>query len=1000
MARLRVCHYIMTTQKHTQRTLRRGWVGLFLCGLSALLVSCSTQKNTSGTRFWHSFTAQYNTLYNGQTSYAEGVLAQDKGHQDNYTELLPVFIVADKKTAAMGKSQFETAVTKSQKTIKLHSIKKKPKRPSGKLTAKQKAYFARHEYNPRLHRAWMLMADAQMRQGEFVEAASTYHYIIRMYRDQPSVASVAQAKLARCYVLLDWPYDAEDVLSKMSRDSISRKGQRERSATLAALYVQQGQIADAIPHMAVAAKHAESKLQKARLYYLLGQLYHLSGNNRASYKALGKCIHLNPPYVLALNARLLQTEVMSEGQGSSMIRRLRRMLKNPNNEQYQDAIYLALGNIYLANDDTARTIGAWENGIKESKGTNAHSKNRILLQLGELYWQLGDYIKATPCYHQLVAALDKEAENYTALQHRSQALDHVEPHLSAVHLQDSLQALARMPEAERLAAIDRVIDELKKQEREAERQADAAQGGAGGAQQTATAAALNQTPVPAPGRDARNGTTQFYFYNPTAVMQGKQEFQRQWGRRPNQDLWRFSNRETVAQLQPEQQPETADSLDTDGAAEGTDRGDELSAEADSLANDPHQREYYLAQIPFSEEQVAASNALIADGLYHGGIIAMEELEDFDLAERMMLRLHQLDSLYTSMDDVYYHLFLLALRRDNEADQQLYLSLLQAEWPDSKITERVSNPDFIALSIYGKQMEDSIYGATYDAYREGEYWQVESNAATSGEMFPEGKNRAKFLFLNAMTKLHTGHQDEFVAGLRDLISKYGSEEVTTIAKSIIEGVDAGRTLNPDQWSATGLWSRKSLTANADSAQMAADTLSTELYEPYVFIIAYPQDSLNDNMMLFYLAQYNFTTYNARDFDISIESSQGITQMRVSGFQSFEEVYSYGQYLLANEQMAQQVEGCRLLLISEANLRLLGTRFSYDEYQEFYEMELSPSKPKENISIDEPTDVEYIDPEDLPLDPNAPAGGSEEGDDADDGGTDAPAQPADDNEDWLL
>lgn len=972
----------------------RGCVGIALCGLfivlsSCMLMSCSTQKNTAGTRFWHSFNAQYNTLYNGQISYADGVLAQDKGHQDNYTQLLPMFIMADKKTAAIGKSQFDAAITKSQKAIKVHSIKRKPKRPAGKMSEKQKAYFARREFNPRLSHAWMLMADAQMRQGEFVEAASTYHYIIRLYRDQPAVASVAQAKLARCYVLMDWPYDAEDVLAKMSRDSISRKGERERAATQAALYVLQGQTDKAIPQLQTAIKSAGSKLQKARLYFLLGQLQHLQGNNRAAYKALTKCIHTNPPYVMQLHARLLQTEVMSSGQGSSMIRRLRRMLHNHNNEQYQDAIYLAIGNIYLANGDTAHTLGAWENGIKESKTSNP-SKNRLLLQLGNLYWQRADYIKATPCYHQLVAAMDKEEKDYADLHRRSVALDHIEPHLSAIHLQDSLQVLAKMPEEERLAAIDRVIEELKKQEREAERKVAEGAGGVGA--QTQQTTPISATPTPGAMRD-RGQQGQFYFYTPTAVMQGKQDFQRQWGRRPNQDLWRFSSRETLAQLQPEQTDSLAGSNGdgTDNDAEGY--ADEDTAEDDSLANDPHKREYYLAQIPFTEEQVEMSNTLIAEALYKGGIIAMNELEDFSMAERMMLRLHELSPEYDGMDNIYYHLFLLALRNNNTDDQQLYLSLLQAEYPDSKITERVSNPDFLYLSIYGKQLEDSLYGATYDAYREGAYAQVQAATQTSGEMFPEGTNRAKFLFLDAMSQLHSGNQQQFVSQLRELISKYGNAEVTALAKSIIEGVDAGRTLNPDQWSASGLWSRKGVIAETDSAKMAADTLTAELYEPYVFILAYPKDSLNDNMMLFYLAQYNFTTYSARDFDIAVESAQGITQLRVSGFQSFEEVYSYAQYLTQDEQMSEHINGCRLILVSESNLRLIGTRYSYDEYDEFYKQHLSPVQPEKSMSIDEPTDLEYIDPEDQPT--NHEKTNEESGKDGDGGGGGGT-----DDDDWLL
>jgi hypothetical protein len=60
-----------------------------------------------------------------------------------------------------------------------------------------------------------MMADAQFQKGEFFEAASTYNYIIRLYNSQPDIASMAKARLARCYVALNWPYDAEDLLNNM-----------------------------------------------------------------------------------------------------------------------------------------------------------------------------------------------------------------------------------------------------------------------------------------------------------------------------------------------------------------------------------------------------------------------------------------------------------------------------------------------------------------------------------------------------------------------------------------------------------------------------------------------------------------------------------------------------------------------------------------------------------------------------------------------------------------
>ena len=128
---------------------RNNWQKAKLCGmmcivLLALLVSCSTKKNTSTTRAYHALTAHYNTLYNGQVAFREGEEAQNTGHKEDYTRLLPIFVSTNKTTANIGRSNFETAVAKSEKAIKVHSIKKRPTiRGNKRRTPKQKAYLRR-----------------------------------------------------------------------------------------------------------------------------------------------------------------------------------------------------------------------------------------------------------------------------------------------------------------------------------------------------------------------------------------------------------------------------------------------------------------------------------------------------------------------------------------------------------------------------------------------------------------------------------------------------------------------------------------------------------------------------------------------------------------------------------------------------------------------------------------------------------------------------------------
>ena len=91
-----------------------------------LVSGWSTQKNTARSRWWHAFNARYNTYYNGTVAYIDASLEKENGHQDNFTELLPLYPVGSKSSREIGKANFERAVEKSKKAIKLHSIKKRP----------------------------------------------------------------------------------------------------------------------------------------------------------------------------------------------------------------------------------------------------------------------------------------------------------------------------------------------------------------------------------------------------------------------------------------------------------------------------------------------------------------------------------------------------------------------------------------------------------------------------------------------------------------------------------------------------------------------------------------------------------------------------------------------------------------------------------------------------------------------------------------------------------
>ncbi|MBQ4210117.1 MAG: hypothetical protein II658_03835, partial [Prevotella sp.] len=137
-------------------------IPLLLLVCIGLTVGCSTQKNTAKSRWWHSFNARYNTYYNGTLAYIDGSEEKEKGNKDNFTEILPLYTVGNKKSRELGKGNFDKAIEKSQKAIKLHSIKKRPEwTKKRRKTEKDLEWLNRKEYNPMLWKAWMLMGRSQ-----------------------------------------------------------------------------------------------------------------------------------------------------------------------------------------------------------------------------------------------------------------------------------------------------------------------------------------------------------------------------------------------------------------------------------------------------------------------------------------------------------------------------------------------------------------------------------------------------------------------------------------------------------------------------------------------------------------------------------------------------------------------------------------------------------------------------------------------------------------------
>ncbi len=912
------------------------------------MTGCSTSKNTSSSRWWHSFNARYNTYYNAAQAYISGSLEKENSNKDNFTDIIPLYTVANKNSKELGSSNYKTAIEKCEKVIHRHSIKHRPEwTKNRRKTARDIEWLNRKEYNPFIWKAWLLMGRSQFFSGQFEDAASTFSYMSRMYETQPAIYGRARAWLAKCYIEQGWNYDAENVTKEMSRDSIDWRAQKEWDYTYADYYIHVNNFPKAIPYLRKVIRYEMRRKQKAREWYLMGQLQAALGNNIEASKAFKHVIRLNPPYELKFNAQISMTEVMAAGQSGKMISRLNRMATSDNNKDYLDQVYYAIGNIYLAEKDTTKAIMAYEKGNKKATRQGIE-KGVLLLHLGDLYWAKEQFSDAGRCYGEAIGLLDKDRKDYKQLSERSKILDELVPFTNAVHLQDSLQSLAKMNEKDRNAAIDRVIENLKKKEKEErDKEAD---------NNTLAIGKINQSGNNNQNRKtsttSNNQNTTWYFYNQMAVNQGKTAFTRLWGKRENVDNWQRNNKTVVAGAGDN--TELTDEM-RDSIFKAQAMADSLKNISDSAINNPHKREFYLAQIPFSEEQILASNKIIEDGLYNSGVIFKDKLDNMPLSEKNLRRLVDHYPDYEHLDNAYYHLFLLYSRMNNKGMADNYLQKLKTSYPKSQWTAILSDPYFAENAKFGTHIEDSLYAATYDAFKAGNYTVVTENCKISNKRFLLGANRDKFLFIEGMTKLNNGDANGCVSDMKTVVDKYPESSLSEMAGMIVNGVNQGKRLHGAKFDIGEVWDRRSVVLN-DSDKTNAKKFSNERNTNFSFIIAYKPDSVNENLLLFDLAKFNFTCFLVRNFDITIEDADGVHRMKVSGFRNFDEALQYANLLYKQENIIKRLAGCRCFVISDTNAELLGTTFTYNDYDTFYAKHFAPLKVRTFRLLTEPVEIE--------------------------------------------
>ena len=896
-----------------------------LSAIAAMLVlcSCSTKKNTAGSRFWHAFNTRYNVYYNGETHYKEQIKLTEN-YEDDYTKRLlihPAEAHAVEK-ASKPSGNYDRTIEKMQKAISLHSIKKKPKRKGGRTTEKQKQWLKRDEYNPFIHNAWMLLGKAEYMKGDFLSSAATFHYISRHFTWMPNLVVEAQLWEVLSYCAMGWTTEADNILVHIHPEALKGKQQNYLYSLASADYlIRERQYDKAIPHLEEAAKRAGGA-QKVRLNFLLGQLYANTGNNKAAYSAFAKAgSSSGATYRTKFNARIKQSAMFEGTKIDGEVKSLKRMARLSRNKDYLDQIYYAIGNLYLSRRDTARAI---ENYILAAEKSQRNGIDKAISQiaLGELYFARRQYELAQPCYSEAIPQLDEDFPNYKLLKKRSDVLDELAVYSQNVTLQDSLLRLAKLSPDEQRKVVKKIIDELNRREKEereaAERDERLAQAGA-------LSTNVGTTASQQPTQFNINNDNSWYFYNTATKNAGKTQFQKIWGNRKLEDDWRRRNKNVFALNDTDTgDANTGDANDT-GNASGTpsDAGESGEKEQNDHANDPHYEEYYLKQIPSTDEEIATSNDVIQEGLYNMGVILKDKLEDLNSAEAEFntLLTRYPDNVYRL--DTYYNLYLMYMRQGNTAAAERYRQLITTDFEQSAYGQAMKDPNYIDNLRRMNDVQEQLYAQAYDAYIGNRNADVHNALAKMQADYPLSKIMPKFMFLDALAYVTENNEAEFKNGIKQLLERYPDTDITPTASAMLKQLNSGRGIHSGSTNTRGLlWASRLSNDTASTATADQVTpFTNDASQPQVFLLAYPTDSVSANDVLYKVAYHNFTKYVVKDFDLEQMTFGQIGLLVVKGFANYDELLHYRRLFEEDEKLQQLPKQVRIVLISEHNFGLL-------------------------------------------------------------------------------
>ena len=469
--------------------------------LISVFFGCSTQKNKTFNKSYHSVVSTYNVLFNGNEYLNKGLENFNSSYKENYWDILPIEPIesTDKIITVDGleNQDFLKAEEKAAKAIQKHSM-----------------LINEIQYNSKISEAYFLLGKARYFDQRYLPAIDAFNQIYKLNKEDDFWAKGIIWK-SKSHIRLNQESVAVDLINELlEKEDLDSEIVSNANGVLAMAFLNLEENDKAVNPLKNAIKTTKQKSRQARYLYVLGQLYESKKFVDSAKINFTKVVNFKRriPRDLYVNAK---TKKLQFSKNIDLKKEFLKMIENEENKPYLDKIYYSYSQALLNSDSLELAKKYLKSSVRENS-TDKDLKSKVYINLFELNFNASEYLLAGKYLDSALNVIDKKSREFWTLDRQKKGIEKVVNIEANLLLWDSLLKISNYDKEKLNKVLNDVLDS-----------------------RTLTNTGTRELQPPTTiNSDQTFIKTNFYFYNPQIVSLGKQSFITLWGNRNRDSYWR------------------------------------------------------------------------------------------------------------------------------------------------------------------------------------------------------------------------------------------------------------------------------------------------------------------------------------------------------------------------------------------------------------------------------------------------------------------------------